>query len=77
MRVITAEAIDPTAIFIIEIEQLMSDKKMSLIDAAVYWCEARGLEIEYAASLIKKNKNMKKRLREEGENLRMVKRESK
>jgi hypothetical protein len=69
------DSIDPHVIFTIEIEQLMIEKDLSLMDAAIFWCESRGLEVEYAASMIKKNKSMKARLRAEGEGLRMVKRE--
>jgi len=69
------ELIDAQSIFLLEIDQLITDKGLSLIEAIVHWSEQRGLEIEYAASMIKKNRAVKTKLREEGEKLRMLKRE--
>lgn len=35
-----------------EIKSLMQTKSMSIIDAIVFYCEKRGIEVETAASLV-------------------------
>jgi hypothetical protein len=60
--------------FVIEIEQLCHTKNMEYIDAVVYWCEKNNIEIEYAASFIKKDPVFKFKIQEEAENLNFMKR---
>lgn len=64
--------INPELIFEVEIERLISSRQLGLIEAICFWCETRGLEIEYAASLVKKNKNLKSKLAQEAEGLKML-----
>lgn len=56
-----------------QIEYLCESRKMEYIDAVVHWCEAAGVEVEYAANLIKKNQVLKMKILEEAENLNFVK----
>lgn len=56
-----------------QIEFLCEVKKLEYIDAVVYWCETNGVEVEYAANLIKKNQVLKLKILEEAENLNFVK----
>lgn len=68
------EVIEPQTVFLSEIEDLM-EKGLTLVEAVTYWCENRGLEIEYGASLIKKNKALKELLKEEAKGLNLLKEE--
>jgi Phage late-transcription coactivator len=65
--------LDGPVVFAQEVAYIMANKKVSLLDAALDWCDQRGLEPEYAASMIKKNRKMKKQLQEEAEKLKMLK----
>ena len=56
-----------------QIEFLCEDKKMEYIDAVVHWCEINGVEVEYAANLVKKNQVLKMKIQKEAENLHIVK----
>ena len=60
--------------FVTEIEQLCHSKNMEYIDAVVHWCEQNNIEIEYAASFIKKDPVFKFKIQEEAENLNFMKR---
>ncbi len=56
-----------------QIEYLCESKNMEYIDAVIMWCETNGVEVEYAANLIKKNQVLKLKILEEAENLNFVK----
>lgn len=56
-----------------QIEFLCESRKMEYIEAVVHWCETNGVEVEYAANLIKKNQVLKLKILEEAENLNFVK----
>lgn len=56
------------------IENLRFSKNIDYIDAVVLWCEDNKIEIEYIASLIKKDPVMKSKLQVEAENLNILKR---
>jgi hypothetical protein len=56
-----------------QIEYLCESKNMEYIDAVILWCEMNGIEVEYAANLIKKNQVMKLKILQEAENLNFVK----
>lgn len=56
-----------------QIEYLCEDKRMEYIDAVVYWCEVNGVEVEYAANMIKRNQVLKLKIQKEAENLNYVK----
>jgi hypothetical protein len=47
---------------------------MDYIDAVVMWCEKNKFEVEYAASLIKKDPTIKEKIQAEAENLNILKR---
>lgn len=57
------------------IEVLSKEKKMTLMDTIVLHCEETGLEIEVSATLI--SSALKAMIREEAQNLNMMKRTAK
>lgn len=59
--------------FVSDIETIRSDRRVDYIDAVVLWCEDRGLDVEYAASLIKKDQVMKLKIKAEAESLNILK----
>lgn len=60
--------------FIEDIEHLCRSKNMEYVDAVVHWCEVNKLEVEYAASLIKKDPVIKAKIQVEAENMNILKR---
>ena len=60
--------------FVEEVEVLCRTKNMDYIDAVVMWCEKNKFEVEYAASLIKKDPTIKEKIQAEAENLNILKR---
>ncbi len=52
-----------------EIEQLVYTRDMEYIDAVIYFCEQKGLDIESAASLIRSNSKLKASIQLEAEKL--------
>lgn len=56
-----------------QIEYLCKEKGIEYIDAIVYWCETNGVEVEYAANLVKKNQVLKLKLQKEAEDLNFIK----
>jgi len=63
--------------FAVDIETLRSEKQMDYIDAVVLWCEQRNLDIEYAATLIKKDTIIKTKIQIEAEFLNALKKNKK
>jgi len=59
--------------FVNDIEKICVEKRLDYIDAIVYWCEEKGLDVEYAASLIKKDSVMKSKIQSEAEFLNIIK----
>lgn len=59
--------------FIKEIEKLVIEKRLSYMDAIVYFCEKNSIEIETAASLIKMSTKMKSKLQTEAKALHLLK----
>jgi len=57
------------------IEVMSKEKKMTLMDTIVQHCEQTGLEIEVSATLI--SSALKSMIREEAQNLNMMKRTAK
>jgi hypothetical protein len=47
---------------------------MEYVDAVVHWCEVNKLEVEYAASIIKKDPVIKAKIQVEAENRNILKR---
>jgi hypothetical protein len=60
--------------FIEEIEVLCKTKNMDYIDAVIMWCDKNKLEVEYAASLIKRDIVIREKIQVEAENLNILKR---
>ena len=60
--------------FIEEIHSLCEDKNVEYIDAIVMWCEKNNIEVETAATWIKKDSTMKSRVQAEAENINVLKR---
>jgi hypothetical protein len=73
---ITLDTLDTAVKFAKDIEALVATKGTSYMEAIQLWCEQRDLEIEYAASLIKKNKNLKGKVQLEAEQLNYMKKTS-
>lgn len=64
----------PTAnSFAHQIEEMVWESDISYIDAVVHWCEARGIELEVAADLIKKSAPIRLKIQTEAEDLKMIK----
>lgn len=62
-----------TADFSADVRCLIKEKNMEYIDAVVHWCEINGLEIEYAAGLIKKDPLLMSKIQLEAEDLNYLK----
>ena len=69
----TPEDITVANDFIHDVEALVTGKKMDYLEAIVYYCERTGLEIESAASFIKHNYKMKKKLEKEASLQKLLK----
>lgn len=52
-----------------EIESLVFKYDMEYIDAVIFFCEQRGVDVETAASLIKNNSKLKASIQLEAESL--------
>jgi hypothetical protein len=59
--------------FSAEVRKLIQDKNMECIDAVVHWCELNNFEVEYAASLIKRDPFIMSRIQMEAEDLNYLK----
>ena len=55
--------------FLHHIENLVSTKGTSYVDAIVYYCEKNNIEIETVAAMIKGNAKIKEQLRSDYEDL--------
>ena len=53
--------------FMLEIDKIAQDKRLTYIDAVVHYCEVNGVEIETAASLIKGSAKMKAKVQLDAE----------
>lgn len=58
--------------FMIEIDKIVQDKKISYIDAVIFYCENNNIEIETAASLIKSSAKMKAKIQDDAEELNFL-----
>ena len=56
-----------------EIECIKQEKHLDYIEAVIYWCDQRGLDVEYAASMIKKDLALKSKIQVEAENNNVLK----
>lgn len=60
-----------------EIEEIIEDKDIEYIDAILHWCTSNNVEVEYAASFVKRNQVMKSRVQDEAERLNYLQKTSK
>jgi hypothetical protein len=56
-----------------EIERLTKGGKTDIIDAVCHWCQENNIDIETAASLIKKDAVLRAKIQIEAENLNIIK----
>ena len=57
--------------FSLKIESIVKDKKISHMDAVVWYCDQNGLDTSQVSSLI--SKSLKEKIKLEATNLRMLK----
>lgn len=55
--------------FMVEIEKIVTSKRVNYIDAVILFCDQNGIEIETAASLIKGSAKMKAKVQNDAEDL--------
>jgi len=77
MNTIKINSVISVSDFLIEIEKLVTDKRMEYIDAIVYYCEQNNMEIETAARLVKQNQRYQAKVRSEAEDLHYIPKTSK
>ena len=63
--------------FATDIESMRRDGKLEYVDAIVSWCEKNGVEVEYAASIVKKDPVLRSKLQVEAEDKNIVKKTAK
>jgi hypothetical protein len=63
--------------FMQDIEKLCRTKNMEYIEAIIHWCDQNKLEVEFAASMIKKDLVMRSKVQVEAENLNVLKKPAK
>lgn len=61
--------------FSLVIEQMALNLRCSKMDAIIHYCQEMGMEIEVASSLV--SSNLKSKIREEAQELNMIKKNSK
>ena len=59
--------------FVGEIEKIVQEKRITYLDAVMYFVESRKVEVETVASLIKGSQVLKSKIQGEAEDLRLVK----
>ena len=59
--------------FVGEIEKIVQEKKITYLDAVMYFVDTRKVEVETVASLIKGSQVLKAKIQGEAEDLRLVK----
>lgn len=62
--------------FEMEVEELISTKKISHIEAILEWCEINAIDPEMAGHLVKKNSILKELVKAEAEDLHFLPRGS-
>jgi hypothetical protein len=55
-----------------DVDYIAWDHGVSYMEAIIEWCETRGLDQEYAGSLVKKNRPLKARIEQEARELRCL-----
>lgn len=59
--------------FATDIESMRRNGNLEYVDAIVTWCEKNGVEVEYAASIVKKDPVLRSKLQMEAEDMNIVK----
>lgn len=59
--------------FISDVENIHQSLTLSYMESVVYWCEAKGLEVETISSIVKNNRVLKSKIRQEAEDLNFMK----
>lgn len=62
--------------FITQLSDIVRNQHLSVIDGIIYWCETNKCEIEDVVSLIKGNKQLLSKIKEEGHSLSLLKKET-
>ena len=62
-----------TSQFLADVESLHETLSLSYMESIVYWCEARGLDVEAVSIIVKNNRVLKAKLRTEAEGLNYIK----
>lgn len=65
--------VNSNSVFSVEIENLVHSKNIDYIDAVVLWCQKNNREVEFAASLIKRDPVLRSKVQIEAENLNVLK----
>lgn len=60
--------------FIAEVETLHTKLDLTYMEAIVYWCESRNLDVEMVSHIVKKNRVLKSKIKSEAEDLNYIKR---
>ena len=55
-----------------DIQELVREKRLSYLDAVIYYCDLKGIEVESVASLIKGNPCIKSKIQEDAEELNFL-----
>jgi hypothetical protein len=55
--------------FLLDVEEIRKTLDISMMEAVVYWCEARSIEVELVAHIIKGNKTLKSKIKAEAESI--------
>ena len=63
--------------FATDIESMRRNGQLEYVDAIVSWCEKNGVEVEYAASIVKKDPVLRSKLQVEAEDKNIVKKTAK
>lgn len=63
--------------FATDIESMRRNGNLEYVDAIVTWCEKNGVEVEYAASIVKKDPVLRSKLQVEAEDMNIVKKTAK
>lgn len=58
--------------FMSEIDKIVIEKRISYLDAVIFYCESNQIEIETAASLIKGSAKMKAKIQDDAEELNFL-----
>ena len=67
------ESISKTTSFSSDVYELIKEKDMNYIDAIIHWCDTNSIDVEFAASLVKRNPNLLCEVQFDAESLNYLK----